>query len=356
MRRAPFVLAGAVVASIASGLACTEGQTAYSGVTEPIQVSGAQFIAGDLPGAPPVDGGGSVSTDAAFPPLSFVLNPSPIKASFLIPGSTGVSVTGETTTDAVALGVRLADQGTGYWVVPETQIPAMPTPGMPGFISFQFSTNFNGADAPGLTSLRVVAIGGDGNAGTQVNVPLCIESRIPDNGHACSSPTKPVPVPAVVITLQWDTNFDVDLNVIVPSGLVVNPKTQLTTVEPTDGGTEAAPQPTSSMYAIGLYDGPIGVIDRDSIGSCVIDGWREEDLVFQDPPAPGIYDIYANPFASCGQSSVRFTMTIYERGVDGSLHPTSPVSGELLASQTTGGGLSVTGGAATGLFVLEKKF
>lgn len=356
MRRVPFVLGGAVVASMASGIACSEGQTAYSGVTEPIQVSGAQFIAGDLPGAAPIDGGGSASTDAGSPPLT-VETLTATKVSFFIPGSVGVPFTADTTTDTVALGVRLADQGTGYWVVPATQLPTPPAAGTPAEISIPFSANFNAADTPGFTSMRVVAIGSDGNAGTQVNAPLCIESRIPDNGHACSSPTKPVPVPAVVITLKWDTNFDVDLNVIVPSGLVVNPKTQSTTVGPTDGGTDAAPQPTSSMYAVGLYDGPIGVIDRDSIGSCVVDGWREEDLVFQNPPPHGIYDVYANPFASCGQSSVRFTLTIYERGTDGAFHlGAPPISGELLASQTTGGGLSTTGGAATGLFVVEKRF
>jgi hypothetical protein len=348
------VFGGAVAASMALGIACTEGQTAYIGVTEPIQISGAQFIAGDLPGIPPVDGGNVSGGDAGFPPLSFVVNP--IVKGFVIPGFAGLGVTVDTTADVVALGVRLADQGTGYWVVPATQVPSPPIATQPASIEFSFSTNFNAADTPGLTSLRVVAIGSDGNAGTQVNAPLCIESRVPDNGHACPSSHVPPPVPAVVITLQWDTNFDVDLNVIVPSGLVVNPKTQLTTVVPDEEGGTALSPPTMSTNAIGLYDGPIGVIDRDSIGSCVIDGWREEDLVFQDPPPPGLYDIYANPFASCGQSSVRFTMTIYERGVDGSLHPTSPVSGELLASQTTGGGLSVTGGAATGLFVLEKKF
>lgn len=348
------MIGGGVAASMASGIGCTDGQVAYSGVTEPIQVSGAQFIAGDLPGAPPIDGGASGSTDAGLPPLSFVENPS--AKPFIIPGSVGVAFTAATTADVAALGVRLADDGTGYWVVPATQLPSPPTSNMPASISIPFSVNFNVADTPGFTSMRVVAIGSDGNAGTQVNSPLCILSRVPDNGHACPSSHIPPPVPAVVITLKWDTNFDVDLNVIVPSGLVVNPKTQLTTVVASeDGGTALSP-PTMSTNAIGLYDGTTGVIDRDSIGSCVVDGWREEDLVFQDPPPPGLYDIYANPFASCGQPSVRFTMTIYERGVDGSLHPTSPVSGELLASQTTGGGLSVTGGAATGLFVLEKKF
>ena len=355
MKRPAFMLGGAVVALLAGGLSCTDGQTAYSGVTEPIQVSGAQFIAGDLPGTPPPDGGFSApAADAAVPALSFVMSPT-TSVNEIISGRPGVNVTNATTTtDAVAVGIRLGDEGTGYWVVP-TQAIAPNTAGAPALVRdvSTFSVNFNPGDAPGENSLRVVAIGSGGEGGPQSRIPVCIESRIPDNGHACSQTHPPRPVPAVVIALRWDTNFDVDLNVIVPSGLIVSPKTQPATVV-ADGGTLDA---SSSPNAVGWYDGNVGVIDRDSIGSCVIDGWREEDLVFQDAPPPGLYDIYANPFASCGQPSVRFTMTIYERGADGGFHvPDPPISGELLASQTTGDGVSTTGGAATGLFVVEKQF
>jgi hypothetical protein len=93
----------------------------------------------------------------------------------------------------------------------------------------------------------------------------------------------------------------------------------------------------------------VGVIDRDSIGNCVVDGWREEDLVFQDAPPNGNYLVYAAPFASCGQSAVVFTFNLYEAGADGELHSTFSRSGELLAND-------VTGGTSAGLFVTEKDF
>jgi hypothetical protein len=357
VRRADFVRGAAVSAALFAGAACTDGQTAYDGLKEPIQVSGAQFIVGDLPGIPAPDGGSThLGADAALPLLSIIASPTP-SADDIVSGLSGLSFTGTAaTTDAVALGVRLGDEGTGYWLVPAAAIDLYNPPPPANARYFpSFSMSFNRMDVPGVDHLRFVAIGNDGSGGNQISVPICIESRVPDNGHTCALfPPRP-PVPAVVFALTWDTNFDVDLNVVVPSGLLVSPKTQPTTVVVDGGVSEAGP----ARNAVGLYDGTTGVIDRDSIGSCIVDGWREEDLVFQDAPPPGRYDIYANPFASCGQPAVRFTLTIYEPGADQNLHPSTkypPVSGELLASQTTSGAVSATSGAPTGLFVRELKF
>jgi hypothetical protein len=72
-------------------------------------------------------------------------------------------------------------------------------------------------------------------------------------------------------------------------------------------------------------------------------------MIFPDYPALGLYDIYADPFASCGQAAVRFVLTIYEAGSDGALHATFTQAGELLGSSATGGG-------STGLFIAEKQF
>jgi hypothetical protein len=187
--------------------------------------------------------------------------------------------------------------------------------------------------------LRVVAIGASGAAGQETDWPICIQSRVPDNDHACSSRRK---VPAAVFALTWNVDFDVDLHVVTPAGLDVNAKTQpFSAAGALDSGLSGAD------YA-SLPPG-IGGIDRDSIGDCVIDGWREEDLVFQDAPPSGTYLLYASPFASCGQAAVIFTLDIYEAGSDGNLHSTFSRSGELLAND-------VTGGISTGLFIAQKAF
>lgn len=302
--------------------ACSSGVPANAGATEPIIVPGAQFISGDMPGSAPVDGG--VPEGGAEPPLSIVQVG--YQNASVIPGAAGKAFTGLTTTDAVAVGVRVADEGTGYWVLPVGQRDAI----VPSTLDFSFKASFDVDDQPGNHNLRAVAIDGAGNGGEQFDTQLCFQSRVPDNGHACD-PSQPVP--AVVFSLRWDVNFDVDLHVILPDGTDVNPKTN-PLVQAIDAGQ---PPPTDPK------------IDRDSLRACVADGWRQEDLVFPQYPATGPYDVYADPFASCGQAAVRFELTIYEAQSDGSLQATYTQGGELLANDTTGGGSS-------GLFIAEKVF
>ncbi len=318
-----------LAAAAVSGVACDDGVQANAGLSEPIQVSGGQFISGALPGTPPAtvaDGG--IMPDAgatSIPPLT-VTNVA-FQNAFIISGLTGTSVSGLVTSDAVAVGVQLKDQGTGYWVVPVQGQDVM----FAGQSDFGFNLSLNPGDMPGDTDLRVVAIDQNGRAGQQTNAPLCIESRVPDNQHACFPSKK---VPRAVFTMTWNTNFDVDLHVVTPAGNDVNAKT-LVTSAPYDGGLPAPPT--------------LGLIDRDSIGNCVVDGWREEDLVFQDAPPSGTYSIYADPYSSCGQQDVIFTFTLYEAGSDGNLHATFTRSGQLLAND-------VTGGTSRGLFVAQKVF
>lgn len=351
MRGVALTLAVALVLAVCAGAGCSGGQVSNSGVTEPIQVSGAQFIPGALPGAPPPDGGktsqgaeaGADGGGPRYPPLT--VTTVTFSNAFIVSGFAGTNVSGFATSDAIAVGVQLAGKGTGYWVLPTQGEDVQ----FPGTRDFGFAVSFNHADAAGNTALRVVAIGANGQGGAQIDAPICIESRVPDNGHACE-PTKPVP--AAVFSLTWDAPFDVDLTVITPGGRNVNPKTDPTTA-PIDGGG-----PLPSAESVGLYDGETGVIDRDSMGECVVDAWREEDLVFQDYPPTGTYWIYANPYASCGVSSVRFTLTLWEpdpHAKNGGLVATYTQSGELLASQTTGG-TTEDGGSAAGLFVAQKVF
>jgi hypothetical protein len=343
--RAPVASLVAALSGVAVHSACS-GQTANSGLGEPMQVSGeSQFIAGPLPGTSPPDAGADAAdagTDAHADAALLVTSVT-LVSSFIVPGIAGSMVSGLVTDDAVAVGIAVASQGDGYWVVP-TQGEDV---GFPGQRDFSFTASFNPSDTPGNIDLRVVGIDANGNAGPETSTPVCIESRVPDHGHACI-PT--YAVPAAVFTLRWDAPFDLDLTVLAPNGLNVNPKTNPLTA-PIDAGTYGLTAPE----AVGLYTPGAGIIDRDSMGSCVADGWREEDLVFLEYPATGTYEIYADPVASCGQPAVRFTLTIYEPAPDGSLAATFTRSGELLASQTTGG-VPPDGGSVAGLFVAEKSF
>jgi hypothetical protein len=189
-----------------------------------------------------------------------------------------------------------------------------------------------------------VAIDAAGVAGRQVDAPVCIDSVIPDNMHACVPDRAP---PAAVVTLRWDDNFDLDLHVVTPDGTDINPRHPLV---PAAAGT---PPPTPDSPAIlcsplrlATFD---ACIDRDSLGSCIPDGLRQEDVIFTSAPAPGPYRVYVDPFAPCGQPAVRFTVSVYTRsGVcpNCALAPIFTQSGELLSIQ-------VTGGATAGLFIQQ---
>jgi hypothetical protein len=315
-----LLLLAAVSAAVAS---CNGGPQANVGVNEPMAVSGGQFVPGDLPGAPPVDGGGPIGGGVTPPPLSVLeVDYNNVQVT---PGASGKSFGGIVSSDAVAIGVRLGTLGSGYWVVPVGGHDPLANGS-----DVNFSASFNADDAPGTHPLRIVALDAAGNGGQQVDTLLCVESRIPDNGHAC---TPSQAVPSVVFSLRWDANFDVDLHVVDPSGTDINPKSNPVQF-PIDAGQ---PPPTDPK------------IDRDSLGRCIPDGLRQEDLVFQSYPAVGPYDIYADPFEACGQPAVRFELTIYEAGGDGELHATYSQGGELLSN-------SVTGGGSSGLFITEKQF
>ena len=130
-----------------------------------------------------------------------------------------------------------------------------------------------------------------------------------------------------MFSLQWDSNFDLDLHVIAPSGVDYNPKIPLG--EPLEAGAlRSLPK-----------DAPF--VDRDSLRGCQPDGLRQEDLVFPETLPKGTYHVFVDPYAACGQNAGHFTFTLYEStgtcpacALDAEPHP---AAGEVLASGVTGG-------------------
>ena len=184
---------------------------------------------------------------------------------------------------------------------------------------------------PGFHPLKYVAIDGHGAAGRQqVYDKLCVANRLPDNFNSCISTRAP---PAAVISLNWDTEVDLDLEVSTPDGTLVTPQNPVTP----DGN---------------------GIIDRDSNANCVIDGIRYEDLVWNKQAPHGSYGIYVNLVSACKQSIVHFNVGVYtavDAGTDASGNPLKllqqwySTSGELLDIQANGG-------SSIGLFVSDFVF
>lgn len=310
-----WITLGATALTAAS---CEVGQSPLTGVDEPIRIQGGQFVSGELPGSPPLAPGQKRPTapDGGFEPLSLLS--ARVQTSTIVAGLTGMTITGDVSDDTQAVGIRFPDVGSGYWVVPA----GSPDTQTPGAFSYSMTAGFGLTDPPGPHTLRLVAIGVSGNAGTQYELPVCLDSPIPDNGHTCDPAVAP---PDAVFSLAWDANFDLDMHVVIPGGEVFDSKMRV--AEPLEAGVTKIPP-----------DQPY--IDRDSLADCVPDGRRQEDLVFPKPLARGSYFLFVDPYSACGQNAVHFTFTIYEsvgRCPACNLQAKGKYSGELLASQATDG-------------------
>ncbi len=313
-----------------TALACS-GQPQTTGLTEPVRVGygstrNTQFRSGALPGSKPLTSEETLSHVAPQAP-SISLN---VGGSIIRESDTGFVISGSTSIEAVAVGVRFLDLGSGYWIVPVTG----QDPTRPGTFTWSATLDFGTGIPAGFHPLAVVAIDGSGHGGTQAEADLCVASDIPDNLSACSPATLP---PTSVVSLVWDTPVDLDLRVITPEGKVVDPKHPSTAVA-VDGHVDPTAKGT-------------GIFDTDALRGCVDTGHRRENLVWQDAPGPGTYLVYASLFDACGQASVRFTLSLNQRVPSedgGALHlaDTFERTGELLAADANAG-------TQLGLFVTE---
>jgi hypothetical protein len=309
--------------------ACSS-QAQNSGITEPLRVTyggtnNAQFRAGSLPGSRPLTSLETLTNVPQTPPTVSLVAGNVVRES-----DTGFTLGGLTSSEAVAVGIRFADLGTGYWVLPV----AGQDPTSPGTFTWSATADFGAGIPAGFHSLLAVGIDSAGHGGTQVEQDVCVASDIPDNLSACSPGVKP---PTTVLSMAWDTPVDLDLRVITPQGKIVDPK-----------------HPSTALAVNGRVDPSVpgtGVFDTDAERDCVDTGHRRENLVWQDPPDPGRYYVYASLYSACGQSSVRFTVSLNQPGPieDGGVRElvsTFERTGELLASDADAG-------TSLGLFVTE---
>lgn len=292
-------------------IAC-ESQEYLVGASEPVRVHGGVFHEGVLP----VD-------EAATTPL--VLNAGSVGA-ILTAGQASVPYTGLVTPDAYSVAVAFPTLGTGFWVVPVDG----PDVTQEDALLFDVTADVT-TEAPfGLQTLSFVAIDGDGAPGPRYDTTVCILPEVATHNLAyCDPNTTPQ---SAVISLSWDTDVDLDLIVVAPSGKVVSSKLPSTALPP--DGTTTIPTAT-------LNDPTTGQLTRDSNANCDVDSIRRESLVFPGEPPAGDYRIYASLHATCGHSYVNWLLSVYRRvDADDGTHPverTDVAAGELLGAQATGG-------------------
>lgn len=280
--------------------ACTATDV-NSGASEPIQVRDGTFFEGELP----VDNSTDVPTILYISSVGYLVTQ----------GQANIGYKGLASTEAWSIGLAFPEVGSGYWVVPV----GGPDVTQDNNLLFSASVDFT-RDVPyGLTALNFVAFDENGDPGPQYDATLCVIPDFADNNYAECEPT--LAPQHTILSLSWDTDVDLDLVVVTPSGNVVRSSS------PSTQGEEE--------------DESVGVLTRDSNSDCSIDSIRLESLVFEEEPPAGDYEVYASLFSACGEPSVHLDLTLFQRVDEGdgtwSTERTDLASGFLLAEQADGG-------------------
>lgn len=292
------------IAMFALGLgACGDYQPV--GIEEPIKVENGTFHPEVMPGFEPS------TSDVSGPRVTSIETASTV----IRQGELGREFLGNVTEDAYVIGVQFEDHGSGWWgtsvLGPDTAIP--------GELVFRLNADF-GEIPSGPQRLRFAAIDAEGNGGPFNYLAVCVPSQVPDNRNSCDSTRVP---PATVVALQFGNRADVDLVLVGPDGRVVDAK------RPTGGPSANANDPTNPR------------LDRDSNTHCVPDGFNRENVIFQEDPSEGSWDVYVNLFHACEQAAVTFVVEIYRRVDHGDgtygVELTDRTTGTLLAQDANGG-------------------
>lgn len=295
------------------------GEPLTAGFGEPLRITGAQFREGDLPGLKPLT---ADELNAGVKPESPTVTSLMLSNAVIPPREPGRAFSGLASPDASAVGVRFAELGSGYWLLPTLNAD----PVSDGALEWRFRAAFGEDLPPGRQDLLLAAIDKNGKAGNQVSLTLCLLPEIPDNGNACNPSLAP---PALVVSMGWDAAVDLDLRIVTPSGKLVDPKHPSTADQDSDGDVD----PNA--------DG-VGILDHDSFANCTPDGRQRENLVFQTEPAAGTYLIYAGLYDACGERGVTLDVSIQSASFTGEGDELEQVetyrrSAQLSAAQADGG-------------------
>ncbi len=269
-----------------SGTSPSSGQTAF------MRVENAQFVAGEI----------DTSIHDELPEIHSVAT----QNNQLVPGVSGKSISG--TVGPGATGVWLGLLGdSGYWVIPVKDVDQ----NAPGDFTFSCTTSFSPltatADGGGIT-LAVRATDKSGHVGPAVLQPMTMEAVRPDG--------------SLVISLDWDTQADLDLHVVLPSA--DGGVNEIWSRKPT--GLSVGTQGASNDDAMAA-----GYLDLDSNSQCVIDGRRVENVIFPTSAPDGQYIVRVDAFSLCGEVAARWRVQVFTQG---SLSPILQAFGQSTGTDT----------------------
>jgi hypothetical protein len=215
---------------------------------------------------PPPSGGPAIET------ASFV-------RGLVLPGS-AAGLSGRTPAGTGGL-VLHARGDVGYWAF------------VPGLVDSVYADQLDFAASVVLAAratdeamIDLYAVGVDGLVGAPTTLSLTPEPR-------------PAPSGALVVSLDWDVQADLDLRVVDPNGAEIWHKKI---------NSYVAPPPPASPGPDAYLDG--GILDFDSNAECVIDGLRQENVIWHRTPPVGTYTVRVDTFSLCGLPAARWHLRV----------------------------------------------
>ncbi|MBX3198017.1 MAG: hypothetical protein KF850_41105 [Labilithrix sp.] len=247
-----------LVASAPIALSACEGTRADAGRDAMLRVDGAQFFREAMPAAE--DG------------------PAVLSATVVSRARAGVverACAGDLERPATAIAIGLSSD-VGYWVVP-AGIPLASAPSAP---TFDAVLGLAASARPGRYDVVLRGVDAAGRFGPATTRPLEVVPTLRPAGR-------------FVIALSWQNEADLDLHVVLPSGVEIFKRNRTEYQRPPPSAGPVDPSAPT--------DG--GFLDRDSNAMCVADGVRAENVVWTEPPPPGRYVVRVDTFSLCGAPS-----------------------------------------------------
>ena len=270
----------------AATLSSCEAASTDSGLGTLLRVEGAQWT----PGAPPNE------TDG--PAVATVRN----ARTTVWPGQPEKSITGTLSRQASAVSLMLEGDG-GHWILPA----GPPDAQSPAELTFTARIAFSPKLPLGPLVLLVQAVTSGNRFGPPWREPLLAQSPVQVSG-------------ALVISLRWDTEADLDLHVIDPQGIEVWARNINSYQTPPPGQPE-----DPEAWRRG------GILDFDSNAGCAIDGRRRENVIWAESAPAGTYLVRVDAASLCGEAAARWTIEVTKAGL-----PAGHATGTLVQANTRG--------------------
>jgi hypothetical protein len=237
-----------------------------------IEETGAQFYRRELNAEP----------DGTGPKVITASTPGTIQTNF-----TARQIVGELESHATAIAIGL-EGDVGYWLL-AAGIPLNSAPTSPTFAAmYRLAKNV----VPGPKRFVFRAIDGSGHFG-------------PATFRSFNALEVPPPSGRLVVSLAWNNGADLDLHVLLPTGVEIFKR----------NATEYERPPPSAgpVNPNGPFDG--GFLDRDSNARCVFDGRRAENVIWQEAPPKGHYVVRVDTFSLCGVPTAYWNVEAKLEGV-----------------------------------------